>query len=137
MVSSYNTTTQNLAVDDTLTFTTNRVRTGCSVSHTPGAAEFILHRPGYYYVAFNGYGATAGVAGDVVATLLSDGTAVPGAEASGYSGAAAEGVSLSFSTIIKVLPSCNCVDNAVTLTVQNTGVASTFETANLVITKLG
>ena len=137
MVSSYNTSTQNLAIDETFTFTTNRVRTGCAVSHTPGAAEFVLHRPGYYYVAFNGTGATAGVAGDVTVTLLSDGTAVPGAEASGYSGAAAESVGLSFSTIIKVLPSCGCVDNATTLTVQNTGVASTFETSNLVITKLG
>lgn len=136
MVSSYTAIAQSLDVNEDLTFATNRVITGCTVAHTEGTTTFILKRPGYYYVGFNGTGAINGVAGAVSVELLSNGTNVEGTTASAYSGATTEPVSLSFSTIIKVLPSCNCVDNAASLTIRNTGVASTFNNANITITKI-
>ena len=68
--------------------------------------------------------------------LFNNGVAVPGAIATSYSGAVAQDENLSFSTIVRVLPSCRIVDNSVTLTVQNIGVEAIFNSLNIVITKL-
>ena len=136
MVSSYTAIAQSLDVNEDLVFAKNRVITGCTVTHIEGTSTFILKRPGYYYIGFNGEGATSGVAGAVSIELLNGGTTVEGATASAYSGAETEPVNLSFSTIIKVLPSCDCVDNTASLTIRNIGVASTFENVNITITKI-
>ena len=79
---------------------------------------------------------TSGTAGNMTIQLFNNGVAVPGAIATSYSGAVDQDENLSFSTIIRVLPSCRIVDNSVTLTVQNTGVEAIFNSLNIVITKL-
>ena len=53
MISTFNSTTQTVAVDGAYVFDTNRIVTGCTVSHTPGTSTLILRKPGYYYVTFN------------------------------------------------------------------------------------
>ena len=60
MISSYNITTQNVAVDGLLTFTTDRILTGCTV--TRNGPTFQLNKPGYYYVTFNANGSATSVA---------------------------------------------------------------------------
>jgi hypothetical protein len=135
MVNSYTNTSQTLNTNDVLTFATNRTLNGCSVTHTEGTGTFVLKKPGYYYVFFNGSGA-AETAGNIVVQLLSNGVEVPGAVASGYSAANTNEETVSFSTIIKVLPSCACVNNTTTISLQNTGVETTFSNLNIVITKL-
>ena len=136
MLSSYNTTAQVLDVDDLLVFTTNRIVTGCTVTHADNSSSFTLNKPGYYYVNFNGDAFSTTGTGAVTVELQSNGTTIPGAEASSYSAATTNIVNLVFSTIVKVLPSCNCVNNSVTLTFKNTGIGATFENANVTITKL-
>lgn len=136
MLNSYTATLQELDINEDLVFSTNRVATGCAVNHAEGTTTFTLTRPGYYYVGFNGDGATDGTAGTVTIELLNNGTPIGGATASAYSGAVTEVVNLGFSTVIKVLPYCRCVDNFATLTVRNVGVAATFDNVNITITKL-
>ena len=60
MISSYNITTQNVTVDGLLTFTTDRILTGCTV--TRNGPTFQLNKPGYYYVTFNANGSATSVA---------------------------------------------------------------------------
>lgn len=135
MISSYSLTSQAVAADGTLNFDTTRVLTGCTVKHADGTPTFTLTKPGYYYVTFNGT-ITDTAAGIVTVQLLNGGVAVPGAEASITNAATTDERSSSFTTIIRVLPSCCAIDNTTTLTVANTGIAATYSVANINITKL-
>lgn len=136
MISSYNITEQAVATGGLLTFTTNRILTGCTVTHAEGTTSFQLNKPGYYYVSFNGIAAPTTAAGDVTVQLLSNTSPVPGAIATFSSTATTDLGNLSFATIIKVLPSCCAIDNTTTLTLTNSGVDSTYNNVNLSITKL-
>lgn len=134
MISSYSITSQAVAADGTLNFDTTRVLTGCTVKHADGTPTFTLTKPGYYFVTFDGVisGTTAGT---VTVELLNGTDVVPAALAS--TTIAADNVAtLNFTTIVRVLPSCPSIDNTTKLSVANTGVATTFTTANINITKL-
>ena len=134
MVNSYSLISQAVAADGTLNFDTTRVLTGCTVKHADGTPTFTLTKPGYYFVTFDGVitGTTAGI---VTVELLNGADAVPAALAS--TTVAADAVeTLNFATIVRVLPSCPSIDNTTKLSVANTGVATTFTSANINITKL-
>lgn len=134
MISSYSIISQAVAADGTLNFDTTRVLTGCTVKHADGTPTFTLTKPGYYFVTFDGVisGTTAGT---VTVELLNGTDAVPAALAS-TTVAADDVATLNFTTIVRVLPSCPSIDNTTKLSVANTGVATTFTTANINITKL-
>ena len=134
MISSYSTISQAVAADGTINFDTTRVLTGCTVKHADGTPTFTLTKPGYYFITFDGVisGTTAGT---VTVELLNGTDAVPAALAS-TTVAADDVATLNFTTIVRVLPSCPSIDNTTKLSVANTGVATTFTTANINITKL-
>ena len=134
MINSYSLISQAVAADGTLNFDTTRVLTGCTVKHADGTPTFTLTKPGYYFVTFDGVitGTTAGI---VTVELLNGTDAIPAALAS--TTVAADAVeTLNFATIVRVLPSCPSIDNTTKLSVANTGVATTFTSANINITKL-
>ena len=134
MISSYNNTSQEVAINGLLTFTTDRILTGCTA--TRNGQTFQLNKPGYYYVTFNADGAATTAVGDIVVVLQNNGVAVPGAIATFTTTVADDATNLTFSTIIKVPPSCCAVDNTANLTLVNTGVAATYTNVNINITKL-
>ena len=134
MINSYNVTTQDVAVNGLLTFTTDRILTGCTAIRD--GQTFQLNKPGYYYVTFNADGEATADAGDITVALFDNGVAVPGATATTTVAATDTTENLAFATIIKVLPSCCAVDNKGVLTFVNTGVAATFTNVNVNITKL-
>ena len=134
MISSYNNTSQEVAINGLLTFTTDRILTGCTA--TRNGPTFQLNKPGYYYVTFNADGAATTAVGDIVVVLQNNGVAVPGAIATFTTTVADDATNLAFSTIIKVPPSCCAVDNTANLTLVNTGVAATYTNVNINITKL-
>ena len=134
MISSYNNSSQEVAINGLLTFSTDRILTGCTA--TRNGQTFQLNKPGYYYVTFNADGAATTAVGDIVVVLQNNGVAVPGAIATQTVAAADDAVNLAFTTIIRVPPSCCAVDNTANLTLVNTGVAATFTNANINITKL-
>ena len=134
MLSSYNITTQEVAANGLLTFSTDRILTGCTA--TRNGQTFQLNKPGYYYVTFNADGAATTAVGDITVVLQHNGVAVPGATATYTATIADNATNLAFSTIIKVPPSCCAVDNTANLTLVNTGVAATYTNVNINITKL-
>ena len=134
MISSYNNTSQEVAINGLLTFTTDRILTGCTA--TRNGQTFQLNKPGYYYVTFNADGAATTTVGDIVVVLQNNGVAVPGAIATFTTTVADDVTNLAFSTIIRVPPSCCAVDNTANLTLVNTGVAATYTNVNINITKL-
>lgn len=134
MINSYSNNSQTITTEGTITFDINRILTGCTVTHVEGSPSFKLNRPGYYYVNFNGD--VTGATGEVGVQLLSNSTSIIGAEGSTTLAAATDVGNISFSTIIKVLPSCAVIDNLQTLSFINSGVDATFTNVNVVITKL-
>ena len=134
MISSYNNSSQEVAINGLLTFTTDRILTGCTA--TRNGQTFQLNKPGYYYVTFNADGAATTAVGDIVVVLQNNGVAVPGAIATFTTTVADDATNLAFSTIIRVPPSCCAVDNTANLTLVNTGVAATYTNVNINITKL-
>lgn len=136
MINSYTTATQTLAVDELVVFATDRIKTGCTVSHTAGSTTFTLNRPGYYYITVNADVASSDTTGNLTLSLYRNGVAVPGAESTSYAATASTSNNLSFSTIVQVRPSCCAMSNATSLTIVNTGIAATVANANIVITKL-
>ena len=135
MIGAYNSTTQTVETGSAYVFDTNRIATGCTVGHTPGTSVFTLTKPGYYYVTFNTVFTTTET-GAATVELLNKGVLVPGATATETIGTAGDVTSLSFTTIVKVLPSCAAVDNTATLTFVATGVDLTATIAAVNITKL-
>lgn len=135
MISTYNSAAQTVEVDGAYVFDTNRVVTGCTVGHTPGTSAFVLNKPGYYYVTFNTIFTTADT-GVATVELRNGGTLVPGATGSETIATAGDTASISFATIVKVLPSCAAIDNTATLTFVATGLALDATTAAVSITKL-
>ena len=134
MISSYNITSQTVSTNGILAFTTDRILTGCTA--TRNGATFQLNKPGYYYVTFNADAAATETLGVLSMELQNNGVAVPGAEASSTTTVAGNISNYAFSTIIRVLPSCCAVNNAVNLTIANTGVDATYSNININITKL-
>ena len=134
MLSSYNLTSQTVPVNGTLNFTTDRILTGCTA--TRNGQTFQLNKPGYYYVTFNASASTSDTAGIVTVQLNNGGQIVPGAIASFNSEATADTENISFSTIIRVPPSCCAINNTANLTLVNTGVSAIYNNVNVNITKL-
>lgn len=134
MISSYNTTTQAVATGDLLTFTTDRILTGCTA--TRNGQTFQLNKPGYYYVTFNAIAAATTTVGELTVELQNNGVVVPGAVSTYTTTTAGDNASYAFSTIIRVPPSCCAVDNTARLTVVNSGVDATYTNVNINITKL-
>ena len=135
MISTFNSTTQTVEVGSAYVFDTNRIVTGCTVGHVPGTSALVLNKPGYYYITFNTTFTTA-ITGDATVELQNGGVAVPGANATETVTTAGDTKSISFTTIVKVLPSCPAIDNTTTLTFVATSIALDASTAAVSITKL-
>ena len=135
MIGAYNSTTQTVETGSAYVFDTNRIATGCTVGHVPGTTTFTLNKPGYYYVTFNTVFTTTAT-GVATVELTDKGVAIPGAAGSETITTAGDSKTISFSTIVRVLPSCPAIDNTATLTFVATGIDLDATIAAVNITKL-
>ena len=135
MISSYNSAVQTVESGSAYVFDTNRIATGCTVGHAAGTSAFTLTKPGYYYVTFNTTFTTTAT-GDVTVELRNGDTLIPGASGTETIATVGDTGSISFTTIVKVLPSCCTIDNTTTLTFVATGIDLDAAVANVNITKL-
>ena len=110
-------------------------KTGCSISQE-NDSSIRIKKPGLYLVSFNGIAVESETAGNLIVQLQNNGEDVIGAIAENTSESATSMRNLSFTTVIEVLNSCNCIDNSALLTVINEGVSAIFSNANLTIIKL-
>lgn len=135
MVDSYTNTSVAVASSSAIPFNTNRYITGCGTCHTAGSPTITIKKPGYYLVNFNADLASAST-GLLQAQLQVNGNLVSGARSSTTLATAGNTDALSFSTIVRVLNSCNCIDNTANISVINTGLASTYTNAEITIVRL-
>lgn len=141
MLDTYSVTPQTLSEGEIIQFTQNRHQTHCNISHSLGTGSIALLKPGYYLVDFTGVAsataaATAAATDPITVQLNVNGAPLNGAYASALSAAADTPVNLSFSTIVKVFPSCRACNNDTALTLVNGEVEALYSKVELVITHL-
>lgn len=138
MLDIYNSSTQTVAANGNLSFDSYRINQGGATSFTPGQSTFTLISPGIYKVVFSGIAAaTASSTTSPIIVQLKDGaTSIPGGIASELSESATDFVNLSFSVLLPVDYSTPFVDNTVTLSLQNAGVAANFSNVDVTVVKV-
>lgn len=135
MFEAYNAAATDYVLDDLVEF--NNIRySDCRVRLTNGST-ITINTPGRYYVYFGGVGSSDTAASPFSVQLFNNDLPVAAIRSEITSTAAEDTQTLSFSTIINVLPSNCYVNNTVNLQVRVTSEeAGTIENANLVIFRL-
>ena len=114
----------------------NKIKKVAGVNQTPvGSPTVTLRKTGYYLVNFSGV-LSAASTGLVSTQLYNNGVAIPGALSSITIDTAGSLKNVSFSTVVRVLNSCACIDNTANLTVVNTGLEATYSDAEITIVRL-
>ena len=114
----------------TVKFSDCRVRITNSNTITIGA-------PGRYLISFNGTASSTQATSPFEVKLYQNGSALEETASVVTSVAANDEGTLSFTTIVNVMPSCNCAQNSITLQVIATATNSgTVSNSNLVIYRL-
>lgn len=136
VLNAYSITSQTLTTNQVIEFTNINILDGCSIKYSPGSSSITLSKPGIYLVTVDAVAAESGTAGIVTMQLQKDGNNINGALSSSNSAAVTDFNSMTVSTLVKVLPSCQAIDNTTILTVLNTGVGAIYSNANITVIKL-
>lgn len=135
MYQAYNNTKTTYEQNAPLSFPTVKY-TDCRINVSNGTT-IRIGMPGRYLVSFNGVGGSTGATTPFTVQLFKDGVAQPETVSTVTSVAANDVGTLAFTTIVNILPSCNCVNNAVNLQVIATNATSGFlNEANIVIYRI-
>ena len=124
------TTAQILAPGAYVEFATNAISKGMGIQHTTGSNSIGITVPGLYLVSVDA-DVLPTVAGSTTVALQNNGEAVPGAQAT-FTGVTATVTHISFTTIIRVRRSCDCIDNNALLQVVAVE-GSTITNANITV----
>ena len=103
-----------------------------------GSSTFQFNKKGLYLVTFNGFGSTAGTAGNIAVQMVKDGVLVPEAQTVNTSSGTTDIETLTFTTKVQV-PHDNsecCNVSPTVVSFRNVGVEAVFTLANVVITKV-
>ena len=111
------------------------IEKGCTaILSAPGTIQ--LNKCGVYAVHFDA-SVTSAEAGTVASTLSKASIAQPQGQAS--ASLTADGIAnLAFDTLVQVRESnsCRCCDSPTVIQILNTGIAATYNNANIVVTKV-
>lgn len=122
LLNAVNTAIQAVVANGFIAYTATNVKQGCGIKFNDGSNTVSLKGNGIYLVEVNADVVPTN-AGLISMQLLKNNVVVPAAKAT-VTGVASSTSSLSFSTLIKVPCSCNCVDNTANLQVQLTALAN-------------
>ena len=128
----------SVAAAQAITFNSLSLSKGCSVKQQ-NSSTFIFNKCGVYEVSFDAVANGSGGTGNVIVQLWKDGVSQPQALTSTTLATATDVEPISFKTLVQV-PSNNnnnaCCVSPTTIQFENTGVATLFNHANVVITKV-
>lgn len=126
---------QSVAANAFVSFPINNLLTGVAIKHPAGSSSVSLIR-GLYLVSVNAdvVPAAGNVGLQLLSTTESTSSVINGAE-SIVTGVADTAVNISFTTLIRVRPSCCAVNNITSLQVQATA-AATINRAAISVVKL-
>lgn len=136
MINSANINEQAVAVNSSVVFDTDRVRTracacGGWLQHDVGSGTFEIVRPGIYKVDFNA-NVTAAAAGDTTLAIQNNGVTIGGTEMDYVVAVVGDFQNVSASTLVVVQPY-----GSRTISVANISAAAvTVDDANIIITRI-
>lgn len=135
MFEAYSAVAADYTLNDLVTF--NNIKyDDCRVRVTNGST-FTIGTPGRYFVSFGGVGSSGTAASPFSVQLFINDIAVPAVISEITSTAADDTQTLSFSTIVNVMPSNCYINNTENLQVRVTSTeAGSIENANIVIFRL-
>ena len=131
-LNAINSVTQTVVADGYLGYDTKAV-SGCNsccsqgILFTAGSNTITLRKAGTYLVTVNA-NVTPTAAGDISLRLVKNGVAVPGASATA-TGVAATTFPASFTTLIRLRPSCKAINKVAALQVQWTAAGTVTSTS--------
>lgn len=131
LLNAVNTATQAVVENGFIVYTATNVKQGCGIRYNDGSNTISLKDNGIYLVEVNADVVPTN-AGLISMQLLKNNVVVPAAKST-VTGTASSTSSLSFSTLIKVPCSCNCVDNTANLQVQLTALANVTNASIVVV----
>ena len=131
LLNAVNTATQAVVANGFIAYTATNVKQGCGIRFNDGSNTISLKGNGVYLVEVNADVVPTN-AGLISMQLLKNNVVVPVAKAT-VTGTASSTSSLSFSTLIKVPCSYNCVDNTANLQVQLTALANVTNASIVVV----
>ena len=126
---------KDLTENTAIPFDNVTIQKGCTaVLSAPATIQ--LNKCGVYAVHFDA-SVTSADAGTVTSTLYKAGVVQPQGQAS--ASLTADGIAnLAFDTLVQVRESnsCRCCDSPTVIQILNTGIAATYNNANIVVTKV-
>lgn len=119
----YNSTSQTVNTNSAITLLNNEIYNNCSNALTVNNNTVTIHQCGTYFVSVDATVSSTDT-GNISFQIFNNGTGVAAAIAATNASTTANNIGVS--TLIRVDPSCRCVNNNAELTFLNTGVASTY-----------
>lgn len=125
----------DVAENTAIPFSNITIKKGCTASlSAPSTIQ--LNKCGVYAIHFDA-SITSADAGTVASTLYKAGVEQPQGQAS--ASLTADGIAnIAFDTLVQVRDSnsCRCCDSPTIIQIVNTGIAATYNNANVVVTKI-
>lgn len=120
-----------------IVFDNKTIQTGCTVTANEPTNTVTLRREGIYSVQFNAIISNTTSSSEFIGINMErDGVDVPEAQTGAASSSTSDVDAVSFSTLVRVRPSCCSVDNTTRLQFKVTGSDALVYFANVVVTKL-
>ena len=123
--------------DNSIVFDNKVIQTDCTITANEPTNKITLRRAGIYLVKFNAIVSNTTSAIEFIGINMErDGVDVREAQTGASSSATNDLVPVSFSTLVKVKPSCCVVDNTTRLQFKVTGSDTLVYFANVIVSKL-
>lgn len=120
-----------------IVFDNKTIQTDCTVTANEPTNTITLRRAGIYLVQFNAIISNTTSASEfIVINMERDGVDVPEAHTGATSSSISDLVVVSFSTLVRVKPSCCAVDNTTRLQFKVAGSDALVYFANVVVSKV-
>lgn len=131
MLYAYTASEQTVTPNGVITLELNGINGCCATNHVAGSTTITL-RQGYYIISVN-CDATSDTVGPLSFQMYNNDEAIPAAEATEQIATAGNVSNFSFTTALRVLPSCPAIDNTARLTIKNIGANSAI-VSNVAVT---
>lgn len=123
--------------DSVVVFDNKTVQTGCTVTANAPSNTITLNKSGFYRIDFNALVSIDGADSKLIGVIMErNGVEVNEAQTGALPASTSVITPMSFSTLIRVRPSCESVDNTARLQFKVTGANVLFYFANVVVTKI-
>ena len=138
MIEAYTNLTTGLSVltDARINFENVEFRRCNCMNNIRSSQTFNLSTPGVYLVIFNASASAATTAGNIQVEITANDNALPASLSQASSTATTDIVNITSTALVRVGMSCNVCDNAVSVSVINSGIDALYYNASIIIKKI-